>query len=68
MSSLIIPSHSTAMVRLRPHMDPRSEILLEETIHAIDCYVYPVPVRHGIQCVVYFSTGAEAPNNEGTFY
>jgi hypothetical protein len=55
------------MVRLCPHMDPRSEILLEETIHAIDCDVHPVPVWHGIECVVCISTGAEATNNEGKF-
>jgi len=55
------------MVRLRPHMDPRSEILLDETIRAINCALHPVPIWHGGQCVIYIGAGEKAPNIEGKF-
>jgi hypothetical protein len=54
------------MERLRSHMDPRGEILLEETIHSrLPCTFCADTV--GGRYVVYIGTGEEAPNNEGTF-
>ena len=46
-------------------MDPRSEILLDETIQAIHCALHPVPLWHGGQCVIHIGAGEKAPNNEG---
>ena len=46
-------------------MDPRSAILLDETIHALDCAVRPVSVWYGGQYIVYLGTCGQAPNNEG---
>jgi len=63
--TVLIPSHSAAMVRLRSHMDPRSAILLDETIHTIDCPVHHMSVRHGGERVIHLSYRKQAPNNEG---
>ena len=67
MTVLFITSHSAAMVRLCTHLDPRSAILLDEAIHALDCPVHPVSVCHGGQCAVHLSAGKKAPHNEGVF-
>jgi len=46
-------------------MDSRSAILLDETIHALDCVVRPVSVWYGGQYIEYLGTCGQAPNSEG---
>jgi len=48
-------------------MDPRSAILLDETIHAFDAAVCPVSVWYGGQYIVHLGNSEQTPDNEGTF-
>jgi len=66
--TVVISFRSAVVVWLCCDMDPRGAILLDKTIHSLDCTVCPVSVWYGGQCVVHLSTCGQAPNNEGMFF